>query len=315
MIADVPFGTFLSGGIDSSMVTAAAQSISSKPIKTFSIGIKDSKFNEAEFAKKISTHLKTEHYEYQVTEQDALALVDQMINAYDEPFADSSSIPTMLVSKMARQEVTMTLSGDGGDELFQGYGMYNWAMRLNNPLLQANRHWIALLMKQLPTRYQRAADVIKYPSRDTLPSHLFSQEQYLFSDKELQSLLLETPNESNPIQHKFSTKRALNPAEEQALFDMHYYLKDDLLTKVDRASMQFSLETRTPFLDYRLVEFALNLPYEFKVQKGISKYILKEVLYDFIPASYFDRPKWGFSIPMDKWLKTDLRPMVDKYLS
>jgi asparagine synthase (glutamine-hydrolysing) len=144
---------------------------------------------------------------------------------------------------------------------------------------------------------------------------LFSQEQYLFSDKELQSLLLETPNESDLLQHYFTTKRALNPAEEQALFDIHYYLKDDLLTKVDRASMQFSLETRTPFLDYRLVEFALNLPYEFKVQKGISKYILKEVLYDFIPASYFDRPKWGFSIPMDKWLKTDLRPMVDKYLS
>ena len=315
MIADVPFGTFLSGGVDSSLVTAAAQSVSASPVKTFSIGIKDAQYNESAYSRKIAEYLKTEHYEFIVTEQDALDLVDQISTAYDEPFADSSAIPTMLVSKLARQHVTMTLSGDGGDELFQGYGMYKWAMRLQNPLLQMNRNWLATVLKGLPERYQRAADVIRFPDLATLPTHIFSQEQYMFSDQELRTLLHRPMPCPNLLESTYTTKRTLNAAESQALFDLHYYLKDDLLAKVDRASMQFSLETRTPFLDYRVVEFALNLPYEFKVKNGVTKFLLKEVLYDFVPESYFDRPKWGFSIPLVRWLNTDLKPMVESCLT
>lgn len=315
MIADVPFGTFLSGGIDSSVVTSIAQSISDKPIKTFSIGFKNSKHNEAPFAKSISDYLKTEHYEFMVSEDDALDLVDKISGAYDEPFADSSAMPTMLVSKLARQHVTMTLSGDGGDELFQGYGMYNWANRLNNPLIKTNRKLISSVLKLMPEKYKRAALVFDYETENNLPAHIFSQEQYAFSQSEIRQLLNHSGNYELKMQQHFATARKLNAAEEQALFDINFYLKDDLLVKVDRASMQFSLETRTPFLDYRLVEFALNLPYDFKVKNNVAKYILKEVLYDFVPKNYFDRPKWGFSAPLRKWMNEELKPMVENCLS
>ncbi len=315
MISDVPFGTFLSGGIDSSVVTAIAQNISPKPVKTFSIGFKEAKFNESEYARQVSNHLGTEHHEFTVTENDALNLVEQMMDAYDEPYADSSSIPTMLVSKLARQHVTMALSGDGGDELFLGYGTYNWAKRLNNPLVKMFRHALAFGLAQIDNRSKRAAGVFKYASEQSIKSHIFSQEQYFFSEGEIKDLL--KPDFSSPIlfKEKISVARNLSAQEEQALYDIKNYLKDDLLTKVDIASMQFSLEARTPFLDYRVVEFALNLSEKFKKQGNISKYILKEVLYEYVPKHIFDRPKWGFGIPLGKWLKSDLRFLIDKYLS
>lgn len=316
MISDVPFGTFLSGGIDSSTVTALAQHISPKPVKTFSIGFKEAKHNESEFARQVADHLKTDHHEFTVTEQDALELIDKMTTAYDEPYADSSALPTMLVSRLARKHVTMTLSGDGGDELFMGYGAYNWATRMNNPLLRLMRAPIALAMQPLGNRYKRVAGLINYKSRERLKSHIFSQEQYFFSEAELQQLL--KPAYVQPIlfNEQFDgIKRNLTPAEEQALFDLKHYLKDDLLVKVDVASMQYSLEARTPFLDYRVVEFALNLAPELKKHQGTTKYLLKEVLYDLVPRKIFERPKWGFSIPLDKWLKTELHYLIERYLS
>ncbi len=315
MISDVPFGTFLSGGIDSSAVTAIAQSISSQPVKTFSIGFKEAKFNESEYAQKVSKHLGTEHHEFIVTENDALGLIDKMMTAYDEPYADSSGIPTMLVSKLARQYVTMTLSGDGGDELFMGYGAYDWAKRLDNPLVKLLRKPIALTLSQMGSRYKRGAQVFNYKTEAHKKSHIFSQEQYFFSEDELSDLLNDDFKYEVLFQENFDTKRKLSAAEEQALFDMKYYLKDDLLTKVDVASMQFSLEARTPFLDYRVVEFALNLSEDLKKKDGVAKYLLKEVLYDFVPKEFFERPKWGFSIPLAKWLKTDLHYLIEKYLS
>lgn len=315
MISDVPFGTFLSGGIDSSTVTAIAQSISDKPVKTFSIGFKEAKHNESEYARKVSEHLRTEHYEFTVTENDALQLIDRMTEAYDEPYADSSAIPTMLVSKLARQHVTMTLSGDGGDELFLGYGAYDWAKRLNNPLVKLLRAPITLSLSQLGERYKRAAGVFNYKSRQRIKSHIFSQEQYFFSEEELDDLLLDGYKEHLLFNEDFTgIKRRLSVQEEQALFDIKHYLKDDLLVKVDVASMQFSLETRAPFLDYRVVEFALNLSENLKKKNGVSKYLLKEVLYDYVPKEMFARPKWGFSIPLGKWLKTDLHYLLEKYL-
>ena len=316
MISDVPFGTFLSGGIDSSLVTAIAQSVSAEPVKTFSIGFKEAGFNESEYAKKVSRHLHTEHYEFIVTYNDAIELADKINDQYDEPYADSSAIPTMLVSKLARQHVTMTLSGDGGDELFMGYGAYKWAERLQNPLLQTFRKPLSRLFSMLPSKYKRVGELLNYSDKQFLPSHIFSQEQYFFSSAEIENILVIKPKDEFRIAQNISSlKRNLSVKEAQALFDLNYYLKDDLLVKVDRASMKYSLETRTPFLDYRVVEFALNLNENLKLKNGTAKYLLKEVLYDYVPREYFDRPKQGFAIPLKHWLKKELKHLVDFYLS
>ncbi len=316
MISDVPFGTFLSGGIDSSTITAIAQKISPQPINTFSISFKEAKYNEGEYARQVAKHLNTKHHEFTVTQTEALALMDKMLTAYDEPYADSSAIPTMLVSKLARQHVTMTLSGDGGDELFMGYGAYTWAKRLNNPLVKALREPIAVGLSTMGNRYKRAAKVFNYTNYQRIKSHIFSQEQYFFSEAELNGLLLAPYKASILFNENFnSLKRKLSAEEEQALFDVKYYLKDDLLTKVDIASMQFSLEARTPFLDYRVVEFALNLSQNLKVKDGVAKYLLKQVLYDYVPQHIFERPKWGFSIPLVYWLKKELHYLIVSYLN
>jgi asparagine synthase (glutamine-hydrolysing) len=316
MISDVPFGTFLSGGIDSSLVTAVAQSVSDKPVNTFSIGFESGKHNESKFAADVAKHLGTDHHAFTVTEKEALNWVDELTSIYDEPFADSSAIPTILVSELARKHVTMTLSGDGGDELFLGYGMYQWADRLSNPFVKAFRHTIAAGLPLLGERYERGAQVFKYPSEARVKSHIFSQEQYLFSEAEIQQLLTPEFSVKPVIQEAWENgSRSLTPMEAQAFFDMQYYLQDDLLVKVDRATMRHSLETRVPLLDYRIVEFALNLSPELKVKNGISKYLLKEVLYDFVPKEIFDRPKWGFSVPLGTWLKGDLRYLLEDYLN
>ena len=169
MIADVPFGTFLSGGIDSSLITAMAQKHSDTPINSFSIAMKDAKFNEIQYASAVAKHLNTKHHIFEVSEQDTLEHLHQMTDAYDEPYADSSALPTLLVSRLARTQVTMTLSGDGGDELFQGYGMYTWANRLNNPLVKVLKPLIVAGLKQMPERYQRGADVFNYPNAERIP--------------------------------------------------------------------------------------------------------------------------------------------------
>jgi asparagine synthase (glutamine-hydrolysing) len=210
----------------------------------------------------------------------------------------------------------MTLSGDGGDELFLGYGAYDWAKRLNNPLLKFLRKPVVATLSQMGNRYKRGAGVFNYKSAKRIKSHIFSQEQYFFSEEELDDLIKPAYKQHILFNEDFTgLKRNLTEQEEQALFDIKHYLKDDLLVKVDIASMQFALETRTPFLDYRVVEFALNLSENLKKQKGITKYLLKEVLCDYVPREFFDRPKWGFSIPLIKWLKTDLHYLIDKYLN
>ena len=315
MVSDVPFGTFLSGGIDSSTVTAVAQSISETPINTFSIGFKEADYNEAEHAAKIASRLKTNHHEFMVSYTEAIENFDKIINAYDEPFADSSAIPTMLVSKLAKQHVTMTLSGDGGDEQFLGYGAYNWAKRLNNPIVKKSKGAAKfLLSKSKKNRNKRVAEMFNFNKETHLSSHIFSVEQYFFSDNELKNILNENYQEVLEFK-KNELERSFSKVEEQAYFDLNYYLKDDLLTKVDRASMQYSLETRVPLLDHRIVEFSLNLSESLKIKNKESKYLLKQVLYDYVPKEYFDRPKWGFSIPIKHWLQNELKFLVDKYLS
>jgi asparagine synthase (glutamine-hydrolysing) len=313
LLSDVPLGTFLSGGIDSSLITAVAQSISNQPVKTFSIGFKESKFNESEYARKVSQYLKTDHHEYIVSETDVLEMFDDYFFAYDEPFADASGFPTMVVSKLAKRDVSVILSGDGGDELFHGYGMYTWAKRLNNPLLSTLRKPLSMGLSMLDNRSKRAALVINYKNRKFLKQHIFSQEQYYFSQQELYKTL---PNQSFiNLKENVESIRKLSSAESQSLFDIKNYLKDDLLVKVDRASMLSALEVRVPFLDHEFVELAINVDSILKTNKGQQKAILKEVLYEFLPKSYFDRPKWGFGIPLERWLRTDLLFLLNKYIS
>jgi len=316
MICDVPFGTFLSGGIDSSLVTAIAQSQSTQKIKTFSIGFKENKYDESAYARAVSKHLGTEHFEYFVTEKDAQNLIPELTDIYDEPFSDSSAIPTLLVSKMARKEVKMVLSGDGGDELFLGYGAYRWAERLNNPFVKAFRKPASLALKQLSNKYKRASFLFDYSDLSELKSHIFSQEQYLFSRNEIINILNPEIQQNFQLEENYnSCKRALTPAEAQSLFDMNYYLKDDLLVKVDRASMRNSLEVRVPLLDYSVIEAVLNIDKNLKFKHNISKYLLKQILYDYVPSSYFNRQKQGFAIPLQQWLKKDLKYLADEYLS
>ncbi|GAB3228058.1 asparagine synthase (glutamine-hydrolyzing) [Hymenobacter seoulensis] len=317
MIADVPFGTFLSGGIDSSLVTAIAQSLSSKPVKSFSIGFESTKHDESQFAKAVAHELGTNHHDFLVTHKEAIEVISSIGTIYDEPFADSSCVPTLMVSKLARQHVTMTLSGDGGDELFQGYGMYTWADRMNASGFNLIRKPAAFVLDKMGSRYKRVAQLIDYPSMEHIRSHIFSQEQYMFSSLELDTLLRSDWNASAYLQEKWPwpSGRLPTAAEEQALFDMQYYLQDDLLVKVDRATMRHSLEARVPLLDYRIVEFALNVSPQLKVKGGVTKYLLKEILYDYLPKRMFQRPKWGFSIPLGDWLSNELHYLIDEYLS
>lgn len=321
--SDVPFGVFLSGGIDSSLITAQASAISSVSVNTFSIGFKENRYNESVYAGQVANYLKTNHHEFIVSQNDAIELIDELMNVYDEPFADSSAIPTMLVSKLAKKRVTVCLSGEGGDELFFGYGAYQWAKRLNNPLIKTFKKPIAFILENSRTRFQRHANYFKNKNRQLRYSHILSQEQYFFSTAEIQQILtVDALKKISPQQELFvgfSKKinrlpRALTHMEKQAMFDVNFYLQDNLLTKVDRASMRYSLETRVPFLDHRIVEFALNLSPHLKYKNGTSKYLLKEVLYQYLPKSYFDRPKQGFAIPLSNWLKTDLFFLIEKYL-
>jgi len=315
LISDVPYGTFLSGGIDSGLVTAMAQKINSGPLNTFTIGFPEAKYNEADHARTMAAHLGTKHHEFIVTEQETLDWLPMFFDNFDEPFADSSGIPTMLVAHMARRHVTMTLSGDGGDELFMGYGSYKWAERLGSDYPMFLRNAAAGLLELGSRRSQRAAMLFRYPDRESFKSHIFSQEQYFFTANEVQKLLGENEAFVSIPENYPDLPRALRPAEQQALFDLHYYLPDDLLVKVDRATMASSLETRVPLLDFRIVEFALNLDYKLKVKNGQPKWLMRQLLKKFVPPELFERPKWGFAIPLRKWLRTELRFLASEYLS
>jgi asparagine synthase (glutamine-hydrolysing) len=315
MIADVPLGTFLSGGIDSSLVTAVASKLSSQKINTFSIGFNEAAYDESVHARNVANSLGTNHHLFKVSVNDILEVVPSLLNVYDEPFGDSSAFPTMLVSQMARKHVTVTLSGDGGDEMFQGYGMYTWANRLNKPLVKAFRKPFYAVTRLMNDRYKRGGELFNYPDESRIHTHIFSQEQYFFSEQELHRLLPDNDFNFAAINSTSDVRGDISPAERQAYWDFEHYLQDDLLVKVDRASMQYSLETRVPLLDMKVVEFALNLDYNLKVKEDYgTKYLMKKLLYEMVPKEIFERPKRGFSIPLKQWLKGPLKYMVDKYL-
>jgi asparagine synthase (glutamine-hydrolysing) len=331
--SDVPFGVFLSGGIDSSLVAAQAVNLSSVKVNTFSIGFEENSFNESQYAKAVANHIGTKHHEFIVSYKDAIGLIDKIFDVYDEPNADSSYIPTMLVSKLAKNYVTVTLSGEGGDELFFGYGSYKWAKRLSSPFFNAIRPGMSFVFERLSSRYNRIAKLINYEDSYNLRSHILSQEQYFFTNKEIEKLAYEpyvkpaflenfVNNESSIILAESHSshgsvlkERKLTNMEQQALFDIQYYLADDLLTKVDRSSMIHSLETRVPYLDHRVVEFAVNLSPNLKYNNNVSKFIIKQILYKYVPEKLFQRPKQGFAIPLSKWLKNELQFLIFDYLN
>ncbi|MGM0480184.1 MAG: asparagine synthase (glutamine-hydrolyzing), partial [Bacteroidota bacterium] len=311
--SDVPFGVFLSGGIDSSTVAAIAQDRSVQNINTFSIGFKEAQFNESEHAQKVANHLGTHHHEYTVSQKDAQDLITKIPEWYDEPYADTSAIPTFMVSKLAKEKVTMVLTGDGGDEQFLGYGRYAWKQRLQNPLVQFSRLMLKTGFKNLPQqKWDRAGEYFNYGLRHNLNQHIFSVDQSFYSSRECDHYFqLTSPEPRDQI----SFQRELSPAEQQAFYDLNYYLPDDLLTKVDRVTMQNGIEARVPLLDHNIVAYALNIDPSLKLQGKSQKWLLKQVLYDYVPQEYFDRPKWGFGIPLQQWLSDELRFLLEDYVN
>lgn len=332
-IADVPVGTFLSGGIDSSLVTALLQSQSTTPINTFSIGYNNEEFNEAGFAKKIATHLKTHHTEWYLSDKDCLEIIPKLSTLYDEPFADSSQIPTYLVSHIAKQQVTVCLSGDGGDELFGGYNRYPLANRFWSLL-----HWIPAslrtkllsgvkrysmtewndfyqkILAYLPKKYQVKLFGNKIYKLAELAPYLSTHQTFYYGlisvVKDPQNWILTKADSFIPL----STLPNKNFVQWMMLMDSITYLRDDILTKVDRASMGNSLEVRCPFLDHRLFELAWQLPQTYKIRQGERKWLLKQLLYRYVPKELIDRPKMGFGIPLSQWLNTSLKPWVESLL-
>ena len=315
MVSDVPLGTFLSGGIDSSLITALASKIKTDKVKTFSIGYQDSKFDESRYAESVSKALGTEHYAYKMTEKDLEEILHEIIDAYDEPFFDSSAFPTMLVSKYAKKHVTVSLSGDGGDELFMGYGMHQWASRLENPIVRSLRKPFYTASQFMPLKFKRAGWLLNYDDHKNITSHIFSQEQYLFSEKDLKHYMINEDFNFAALNSLPKTNRILSPKEKQSFWDIKYYLKDDLLVKVDRATMLYSLESRVPLLDNNIIDYAINIHPNLKYKEGVSKYILKKILYKYLPKELFNRPKWGFAMPLSYWLQSNFKFLIDQYLS
>ena len=334
MIADVSLGAFLSGGIDSSTVVALMQSQSSRPVKTFTIGFHEDQYNEATHARKIAEHLGTEHTEFFVTPQDALDVVPLLASMYDEPFADSSQIPTHLVSKLARRHVTVALSGDGGDELFCGYPRYDFVHSLWNGLRKIPgpiaRGAAKVMHLVPPALINNTAGRLPLPRRlrqapgekiHRLADHLLAQDP---AEIYLRAITM-WPDPSAVVlnSHEHSTVlRAIRRfadmpcAREMAMLtDLTNYLPDDILTKVDRASMAIGLEARVPLLDHRVVEFAWRLPLHFKVRNGKTKWALRQVLYQHVPAELVERPKMGFGVPVDVWLRGPLRQWAEDLLA
>ena len=319
MVSDVPVGVFLSGGYDSSAVSAILQANSTTKIKTFTIGFKEEKYNEAIYAKKVAKHLGTEHYEYYLSQKDALEILPKLPEIYDEPFGDSSAIPTIMVSQFAKKHVTVSLSADGGDELFSGYPSYNNIYNLYEKFNKfckfnglskidkiINPYQISQYLKtyNLEGKFYKFCELLK---NSNSPSKFYDTNTKYFYDVEIEKLLnrkynsLETYSENsidNMLCHSFKT-----------------YLNDDILTKVDRATMSVSLEGREPLLDYRLIEFVAQLPIEYKQAGCQTKYILKEIVHKYIPKEMMDRGKMGFSIPIFEWFSDELKVYFEEYLS
>lgn len=328
MVADVPVGVFLSGGYDSACVAALLQKDSSNKLKTYTIAVPDIGLNEASYAKDVAKYLGTEHHEYGCTQKEALELITDLPFYYDEPFGDSSAIPTTLVCKMAKKEVTVALSADAGDEIFAGYNRYDYLMKygksinaipgflrqgMSNVMNLISADHIPILKNKynFHNRYEKLKSILKDSSSKNIMISLSQQ----FNDNQISNLFvnkvqtLDTLYQSNALLKKY-----YSPLSYMMAIDYQTYLLDDILQKVDRASMSVSLEGREPFLDHRIIEWAAQLPDSYKYNNGNKKYILKEIVHQYIPKHLMDRPKMGFAIPIENWLSVDLKDKVFYYL-
>jgi asparagine synthase (glutamine-hydrolysing) len=333
MIADVPLGAFLSGGIDSSTVVALMQAQSTRPVKTFSIGFHESGYDEAQCAKRVATHLGTDHTEFYVEPRHALEVIPQLPEWFDEPFADSSQIPTYLVSELTRKHVTVALSGDGGDELFAGYNRYVWAQQLARamslvprPLRSASANALRALAPEtwnrlfafVPTGWRPALPGDKLHKITTLLDNPEPDAIYrrLVSQWERPEAVAAAGSEPRgPLWDETVARDFPELVARMQFLDMATYLPDDILTKVDRATMAVGLEGRVPLLDHRVVAYSWSLPLSLKLSGGRGKWLLRRVLDRYVPRSLIDRPKMGFGVPIDAWLRGPLRDWAESLLT
>jgi asparagine synthase (glutamine-hydrolysing) len=337
MLADVPVGAFLSGGIDSSTVVAMMQSHSNQPVRTFTIGFGNTTFNEAKFAREVSQHLGTDHTELYLSANDALECIGKLPELYDEPFADSSQIPTYLISQLARTQVAVSLSGDGGDELFAGYHRYlygngiwgrtRWipekvraqtAVAMQSVSVESWDSVFRSLRLVLPSalkqyavgeRIHKLGDVLPANSPETMYLGFVSEWQ------DAPTIVLGASEPLTGVPDRTNWNGRADFIQRMTYLDIVGYLPDDILVKVDRASMGVGLEVRVPFLDHRIVEFATRLPTGMKIRNGHGKWLLRQVLYRYVPKELIERPKWGFGLPLDEWLRGPLKPWASELLS
>ncbi|HEX4948751.1 MAG TPA: asparagine synthase (glutamine-hydrolyzing) [Blastocatellia bacterium] len=333
MIADVPLGAFLSGGIDSSLVVALMQAQSTSPVKTFTIGFHEADFNEAEFAKAVAQHLGTSHTELYVTPTDALNVIPRLPTLYDEPFADASQVPTFLVSELTRRSVTVSLSGDGGDELFGGYNRYFWGQNIWNKVGWMPRELRKIAAAGITTIAPASWDAAFQGLDPVLPSKLKQRtpgdkmhklaevlavdhpevmyRRLVSSWKVPTDIVLHSQEPETILTDKNQWANLPNFMQRMMYLDLMTYLPDDILVKVDRAAMGVSLETRVPYLDHRVVEFAWRIPLALKIREGKGKWLLRQLLYKYVPPSLIERPKTGFGIPIVDWLRGPLREWAE----
>jgi asparagine synthase (glutamine-hydrolysing) len=336
MVADVPLGAFLSGGIDSSTIVALMQALSSHPVRTFTIGFHENGYNEATNAKAVAQHLGTDHTELYITPEEAMTVIPRMPILYDEPFSDSSQIPTFLISELTRKYVTISLSGDGGDELFGGYTRYFTVQDMWNKIKWMPlglRKCLAITLRSFPAnvlnrsfqwagpclekyggpgpiggKVHKIAEVLSVTNFESLYrrslSHWKDPESVVLQGAELPTAFTEGVEHSD-LRQVFETMMYL---------DMIGYLPDNILVKVDRAAMGVGLETRVPFLDHRIVEFAWQLPLSMKTRNSSGKWLLRQVLYKYVPRELIDRPKTGFGVPIAIWLRGPLRDWAEALL-
>ena len=326
MVSDMPVGVFLSGGYDSSIVTAILQNQQKQKLNTFTIGFNEKGFDEAPYAKKVAQHLNTNHTQYYCTVADAIEIVPQLCEIYDEPFGDSSAIPTILVSKLAKEKVSVSLSADGGDEIFAGYTKYTHCINyfnkidkiplpikiaLRNSMRYINPKYIPILNKtyNYKTRYEKIQNMMQ--SNNIIESMRYISQH--FTNTEISSLILE---DTTKIKTDFDTKLNQNNDQINQMLAVDYktYMNDDILTKIDRATMSVGLEGREPFLDHRIIEFVSQLPSQLKYKDGDKKYLLKQITHKYLPKELMQRPKMGFGVPIAQWFKAELKDYFLIYL-
>lgn len=333
MIADVPIGAFLSGGIDSSLIVSLMQKNTNKSVKTYTIGYHDSNYDESSYAKLVAQHLGTSHTELILSPKDLIDVVPKLPLLYDEPFADSSQVPTFLISQLARNSVTVALSGDGGDEVFGGYNRHIWTKDVWSKIHLLPK-WLKFVIKRIlatpsENRWNKIYSLLEFiiPKRYRirLPGekiHKIAKTLSALNVEELYYSLTSIWNNAESIilgfeknNHQALTTLGRNSTEKIMFLDLNHYLPGDILTKVDRASMGVSLETRAPFLNHKVVEYAWNMPMEMKINQGKGKWALRKILENYVPNNLINRPKMGFGVPIDKWLRGPLKEWYSDLLN